>query len=105
MNLRLYQHINTNNTLVNERFGFRTKLSTVKTTFNLVSEILDTLNNKKTFGGTFWDVEKDCVNDILSSKLEFYGVRCKINDLIKYYLKNRYQTVLIDSKASYEYPL
>jgi len=49
----------------------------------------------------------DRVNDILLSKLEFYGVRQKINDLIKYYLKNRYQTVLrvIDSKESYEHPL
>jgi hypothetical protein len=33
MNSRLYQHINTNNILVNEQFGFRIKLSTVKATF------------------------------------------------------------------------
>ena len=47
MNLRLYPHINTNSILVNEQFGFRTKLSTVNTTCNFVSEILDTLKNKK----------------------------------------------------------
>jgi len=43
----LYQHLNTKNVLVNEQFGFRTKLSTVQVTFNLISEIVDALNNKK----------------------------------------------------------
>jgi len=33
MNLRLHQHINTNNVSVNEQFGFGTNLSTVKGTF------------------------------------------------------------------------
>jgi hypothetical protein len=33
--------------LVNEQIGFRTKLSTAKATHNLISEILDALNNKK----------------------------------------------------------
>jgi len=43
----LYQHLNTNNILVNEQFSIRTKLLTVKATFNLINEILDALNNKK----------------------------------------------------------
>jgi hypothetical protein len=107
MNFRLYQHTNTNNILVHEQFGFLTKSSTGKATFICVSERLDTLNNKKTFGSIFWDLEKDfdCVNDILLSTLEFYGVRHTVDDLIKYYLKNRHQTVLKDSQESYECPL
>lgn len=45
--VRLYQYLNTNNILVNEQFGFRTKVATVKVTFNLINEIMDALNNKK----------------------------------------------------------
>jgi hypothetical protein len=33
--------------MINEQFGFRTKSSPVKPTFNLISEILDAMNNKK----------------------------------------------------------
>jgi len=99
----LYQHLNTNNILVNKQSGFRAKSSTVKATFNLISEILDALNNKKMAGGIFCDLEKacDCVNhDILSSKLEFYGIRGKSNDLILI-LKIDIR-VLIESMDSYQ---
>ena len=37
-------------------------------------------------------------NDILLSKLEFYGIRGKFNALIKSYLNNRHQRVSITSK-------
>ena len=40
--------------------------------------------------------------DILLSNLEFYVGRSKINDLIKSYLKNRYQRVLMESNDSYQ---
>jgi len=43
----MYQHLITNNILVNKQSGARTKSSTVKATFNLISEILDALNNKE----------------------------------------------------------
>jgi len=71
--VRLYQHLNTNNILVNEQFGFRTKLSTVKATFNLISEILDALNNKKQLVAYFVTKKRafECVtHDTLSFKLE-----------------------------------
>jgi len=37
--------VDTNNILVNKQSGFGTKSSTVKATFNLISELLEALNN------------------------------------------------------------
>ena len=57
---------------------------------HIFSEILDALNNKKQLVAIFCDLEKasECVNhDILSSKLELYRVRGKINDFMKFYFK------------------
>ena len=89
---------------MNEQFGFKAKSSTAKATFNLINEILEALNFKKVVGGIFCDLEKafDSVNcDILLCKLNFYGIRGPFRKLIKFYLTNRYQTVLIGGKSSY----
>jgi hypothetical protein len=48
----------------------------------------------------FYDFKKafNYVNrDILLSKLEFYGIVGNANALLKSYLKDRYQRVLIDN--------
>ena len=42
--VRMYQHLNNNNTLVEEQFGFRTNSSSITATFNLMNEIIDALN-------------------------------------------------------------
>jgi len=99
----MYQHLIDNNILVDEQFGFRTKLSTMAATFNLINEIIDAFNSKKIVGGIFCDLKKafDSVDhDILLSKLEFYGTRGKFKELIKSFLTNRYQRVSITSKNS-----
>jgi hypothetical protein len=96
----MYQHINWNNILATEQYGFRNNSSTEKAFFKLINEILLALNNKLTVGGIFCDLEKafDSVNhDILLSKFEFYGFRGKTNVLLCSYLSNRYQRVLIFS--------
>ena len=83
---RLYQHINQNNILVTEQYGFRNNSSTEKTSFKLIKEALLALNNKLIVGGTFCCLEKafDSINqDILLSKCEFYGFRGKINALLR----------------------
>ena len=83
---RLYQHIDQNNILATEEFGFRNNSSTENASFNLINEVLLALNNKLAVGGLFCDLEKayDSVNhDILLSKCEFYGFRSKTNALIR----------------------
>jgi hypothetical protein len=96
---RVYQHISNNQILVNEQFGFKHSSSTDIATYKLTKNILTALNNKLLVGGIFCDLHKafDCVNyDTVLSKLEFYGISGKPNNLIKSYLQNRYQRVLID---------
>ena len=99
----LYQHINQNNILATEQYGFRNNSSTKKASFKLINGILLALNNKLTVGGIFCDLEKafNSVNrDIQLSKCEFYGFRGKTNALLWSHLSDRYQRVLINNSSS-----
>jgi hypothetical protein len=62
--------------------------------YKLTNEILNASNNKRVAGSIFCDLEKafESVNhDILISKLQYYGIRCKAKSLLESYLQNRYQ--------------
>jgi len=62
--------------------------------------------HKFTFGGIFCDLTKafDCVNHtILLSKLEYYGIMGNAYNLMKSYLKDRYQRVPIKNTNSKNY--
>jgi len=52
---RIYQHINQNNILAAEEYGFRNNSSIEKAFYKLINEILSALNNKLTVGGIFCD--------------------------------------------------
>jgi hypothetical protein len=71
------------------------KSSTETAAYDLINEILTSLNNKNEVGG-FLKLKKafDCVqHEILLAKLQYYGITD--NFLIKSFLMNRYQKVQI----------
>ena len=95
---RLYKHINKNEILAKEQFGFQHKSSMELASYILTHNILLALNKKINVGGIFCDLQKafDSVNhNILLAKMEFYGITGKTNNLIKSYLLNRRQRVKI----------
>jgi len=97
---RLLNHIQTNNILRAEQFGFRVSLSTEKASYKLIDDILNAFNSKLMVGGIFCDLQKafDCINhNILLAKLEFYGITGVTRRLIKSYLQGRYQRVDLDN--------
>jgi len=73
-------------------------MSTDNAIYQLTNNILKALDNKQLVGGIFCDLSKafDCVDhETLLSQLEYYGVRGTANKLIKSYLVDRSQRVLI----------
>ena len=77
--------------------------STETASYDLINNILKALNSKMWVGGIFCDLTKafGYINhNILLSKLEFYGITSRANNLTKSYLNYRYQRVLIKNKYS-----
>jgi hypothetical protein len=71
----------------------QTQSSFIILSYKPTTEILNAMNNKLLVGGIFCDLEKafDCVNDdILLSKLKFYGISDKNLQLHQSYLGKRY---------------
>jgi hypothetical protein len=76
-------------------------MSTLQAPYKLINNILLALNNKLTIGGVFCGLEKvfDGMNrDILLLKLGFDRIVIKAYTVIKSYLNDRYQKVLIDHR-------
>jgi len=104
--LFIIDHITNNNILSQEQFGFRKNLSTDTASSNLINSILLAFNNKLTVGGIFCDLTKafDSVNhSTLLSKLEHYGITHNAFRLIKLYLDDRHQRVLMKNTHSINY--
>jgi hypothetical protein len=74
--------------------------------FNLRNQILSQINKKSSVCGIFCDLIKafDSVNhDVLITKLKYYGIVGRTGELIKSYLSNRYQRVVINSSHASNY--
>jgi hypothetical protein len=100
---QLFNHASVYNILSKAQFGFRTNMSTDNAIYQLTNKILKALDNRQSVGGILCDLSKafDCVDhDTLLSKLEYYGVRGTANKLIKSYLADRSQRVLVKDNHS-----
>jgi hypothetical protein len=97
---RVHAHIDTNNILIQEQYGFWTHSSTEQGAFTLINCILTAMNNSQMVGGIFCDLQKafNCINHkILLEKLEFYGVEGKFKTLIESHLTGKYQRVALNN--------
>jgi hypothetical protein len=93
---RLKQHIDTNNIIASEQFGFRENRNTETAICTLTNHILKALEQRTQTVGIFCDLTKafDCViHDILLSKLIACGICGKVIMWLKSYLEGRKQRV------------
>ena len=96
---RIYSYLDKNNLIYSKQFGFRGGYSTNHAIISITEHIRNLLDNGEFVCGVFIDLEKafDTVHhDILCDKLKYYGLRGKVNDLLKSYLSNRKQFVTIN---------
>ena len=105
---RLISFIDKNQLLYKYQYGFRKNHSTEHALIELVDQIKLNMDKKKMTCGIFIDLSKafDTVDhQILLAKLENYGIRGKILDLIKSYLTDRKQYVQLGNFKSQVRPI
>jgi len=101
--MRLTEHISLNNLMTDQQYGFKKGYSTEEAIFRFIYEVLNALNDKSPVGSIFFDLQKafDSVNhSLLIEKLPYYGIAGKAQMLIKSYLSNRYQRVLLKTSRT-----
>ena len=100
---RIYDYLVANRLLYAKQFGFRSSYSVNHALISITERIKQLIDNGNIVCGIFIDLEKafDTVNhEILCEKLTYYGLRGKVNDLIRSYLRNRKQYVSINGTDS-----
>ena len=96
---RIYTYLVKNNLVFEKQYGFRSNYSTNHALISITERIKDFVDSGNYVCGIFIDLEKafDTVNhEILCEKLNFYGLRGNINNLIRSHLYNRRQFVAIN---------
>ena len=102
---RLLSFFTRNNTIVPSQYGFRHNRSTIHAILDLITSCLDNINKKKFSTMIFLDIKKafDSVShNKLLKKHDYYGICGVANLLLKSYLNDRKQYVLIDNQKSSE---
>lgn len=100
---RLMKFFDRNNVLYSMQYGFRSGCSSSIAITELVEKILEETDSKKFVGALFLDLKKafDTLDhNILLSKLDLYGIRGVVNNIIRSYLNTRKQLVSIDGVNS-----
>ena len=95
----LYIFLNSNNIIFNLHFGFRQQYSTSYALINIAENIRKVLDVGNIGRGVFVDLQKafnTVDHQILSTKLNHYGIRGVSNDWFKSHLSNRNQYVSIN---------
>ena len=98
---RVLKYLDKHNMLFQSQYGFRKKHSTNLATIELMTKILQAIDNNEYTIGVFLDLAKafDTVNhEILLTKLEHYGIRGIALEWFKNYLTNRKQIVKYKQK-------
>ena len=101
--IRLNNHINDNNILSPQQFGFRTKLSPQSALISLTSHVIEHIENKDYTIGIFLDFKKafDTIDhSILIAKLKHYGFTGNCIELLANYLCNRLQCTMVNGHIS-----
>ena len=100
---RLISHLDENNAIIDNQFGFRKSYSTELAVMDIHNTLLRNLDNNKLTCTIFLDLAKafDSVNhSILIKKLERYGIRDKALQLLISYLSNRRHLTKLNGIAS-----
>ena len=100
---RIYTYLTKNKLIYDKQFGFRSNYSTNHALSSIIERKRSLVDTGHYVCGVFVDLEKafDTVNHkILCNKLNYYGLRGNVNDLIRSYLSNRKQFVSINGFVS-----
>jgi hypothetical protein len=65
---RLQRHLYTNGILAKEQYGFRSNSSTENAAYDIINKITKSMNEKRSLGGLFCDLEKP----LFVSTIKFY---------------------------------
>ena len=103
---QLMKYLLENKLLSSQQYGFRANHSTELAALNLIDRLTYDLDNGKISVNIYIDLAKafdTLQHETLLNKLAYYGVRGKVNDLIRSYLTNRKQ--IVDFKKFLSDPL
>lgn len=101
---RLLPHLDKQNIINKEQFGFQKNLSTIDAVTSFTNHIFNYFDHRIPAASIFCDLSKafDVMNrQILLQKMEHYGIRGTANNILDSYFENRYQQVQINDQGKY----